>query len=181
MTATRARFGWGPVLLCAVMAVGLLLDRVWIRPEQAALRRLSDRKAELLTLRSTAESVARGAARGAATNGAGGPAVEAELGGSVRSPDEQLRFLGDSARRAGVRQRKLQMTARTVRGPVEEASFEMEVYGSFADVLTFLKALELSRPLIIVSGVHLMAPAMSSDVTLRIHAAMITPAVAAAG
>ncbi len=54
----------------------------------------------------------------------------------------------------------------------------MEVYGSFADVLTFLKALELARPLIVVSGLHMMAPAMSSDVTLRIQAAVITPAVA---
>ena len=181
MSSTRARLGWGPVLLCAVMAAGLLLDMVWIRPEQAALRRLSDRKAELLALQSTPESVAGGAAPGVAANGAGGPAVETELGVAMRSPDEQLRFLDESARRAGVHQRKLQMTERTERGPVEEASFEMEVYGSFADVLTFLKALELSRPLIIVSGVHLMAPAMSSDVTLRIQAAMITPAVAAAG
>ncbi len=176
MTAARARFGWRPALLCAVMAVGLLLDMVWIRPEQAALRRLSDRKAELLEFRSTAEKVARGAA----TNGAGGPAAETELGVAMRSTDEQLRFLGDSARLAGVRQRKLQMTARKGRGPVEETSFEMEVYGSFADLVTFLKALELARPLIVVSGVHMMAPAMSPDVTLRIQAVAITP-VAAAG
>jgi hypothetical protein len=181
VTATRARFGERLALLCAVMAVGLLLDMVWIRPEQAALRRLSDRKAELLALQSTAQSVARGAAPEVAANGARTPAAEAELGVAMRSADEQIRFLSDSARRAGVRQRKLQMTARTERGPVEEATFEMEVYGSFADVVTFLKTLELSRPLIIVSGVHMMAPAMSSDVTLRIQAAMMTPALAAAG
>jgi hypothetical protein len=94
--------------------------------------------------------------------------VETELGVAMRSSDEQLRFLGDSARRVGVQQRKLQLTARRVQGPVEEASFEMEVYGNFADVVAFLKTLELAKPLIVVSGVHMMAPAMSSDVTLRI-------------
>ncbi len=174
MTGARTRFGWRPALLCAVMAVGLLLDLVWIRPEQAALRRLSERKEELLAVQSTAAPAAQGSAPGGSQ-----AAVQAgESGAAMSSADEQLRFLGDSARRAGVRQRKLQMTTRRGGGDVEEAAFEMEVYGSFANVVAFLKALELARPLVVVSGVHMMAPAMSPDVTLRVQAAVITPAVA---
>ena len=155
-----------------VLAVGLVLDLVWIRPEQAELRRLNARRTDLLAALSAA-------APGTSADGVqAGPREDAPEA-AMASADDRIRFLGESARRAGVRQRKLQMTARREQGPVEEFAFEMEVYGSFADVVAFLKSLESARPLIVVSGIHMMAPALSSDVTLRIQAAVISAAPAA--